>query len=335
MGGLKIITVWRGSQLIGVAPLYINSGKGSALDLRTIRFISTGEDEYEETCPDYMNVLCLPGDEKIISTEVWREISTMEWDYLEFLDIPLNSPLLLASTIQSFSCGSCLIANISGGFDAYINSMHSSRRQKTRYMLREGERAMVKFEVVGLDRASKTFNELISLHQERWAADGKAGVFAAQRFVEFHKSLIQNWIDSGRVILARLSLDSEAIAVLYGFVNNKKFDFYQCGVKRDAKLPLQSPGNLANLLLIKTLDELGFTEYDFLRGSSLYKNSLATCENMLSGIRLWRMTPRAIAFQTTQLPFKIIRRGCNILNSSKKALSKGVSADVRKEAPVG
>src|SRR5205823_5234022 len=60
---LAIVTVRRAGRLVGILPLYTSSKSRVPLSLRCMRFISTGEPEYEETCPDYMNFLCAPGQE--------------------------------------------------------------------------------------------------------------------------------------------------------------------------------------------------------------------------------------------------------------------------------
>lgn len=139
------------------------------------------------------------------------------------------------------------------------------------------------------------FDTLMALHQERWTAEGEPGVFAAQRFVEFHRTLVREWIPTGRALLAQLSVGGEPVAVLYGFVSGRKFDFYQSGVRRSGGGPaLRSPGNLAHLLLMRALSERGLQEYDFLRGSSAYKERLATGGNELAGVRVHRRSLRAL-----------------------------------------
>jgi CelD/BcsL family acetyltransferase involved in cellulose biosynthesis len=163
--------------------------------------------------------------------------------------------------------------------------------------LRDGERVGARFEIVTPRQLVSAFADLINLHQERWVREGRPGVFAAWRFIEFHRGLADAWLPSGRAILARLFLDSEPIAVLYGFVTGSKFDFYQSGIQIDPAGPLRSPGTLAHLLLMKALSERGVTTYDFLRGSSEYKKRLATGENQLATIELWRPTPRVATWR--------------------------------------
>src|SRR5438105_158552 len=61
--GLRILTVSRGSRLIGVLPLYEGVVGPALLGMRRLQFISTGMEEFEETCTDYLGVLCAPGED--------------------------------------------------------------------------------------------------------------------------------------------------------------------------------------------------------------------------------------------------------------------------------
>src|SRR5947209_5732622 len=60
--GLRVITLRRGDSLIGALPLYERSGLYFAP--RWLGFVSTGERESEETCPEYLDLLRLPGEEE-------------------------------------------------------------------------------------------------------------------------------------------------------------------------------------------------------------------------------------------------------------------------------
>jgi len=319
-GGLRVVTVWRASRLVGALPLYLGCGTRGSFGGRHLRFISTGEAEHEETCPDYLNLLCLPGEESACVEAMWDEVGRIAWDRLEFLDLAEDSPLLKAGNVpravRPFSRGSCPISDLVGGFEAYLQRLSSNVRQQSRRLLREGEGAGAHFELIGPDQAALAFNQLVKLHQERWTSDGKPGVFAAPRFVEFHRNLIAEWLPRGRAILARLSFAGGPVAVLYGFATGQKFDFYQSGVRRETAGPLRSPGNLAHLLLMRALAERGVTAYDFLRGSSSYKVRLATKENQLVGVRLWRPTPRAAISRLVRLAGRIAGKRQRFLRRS-------------------
>jgi CelD/BcsL family acetyltransferase involved in cellulose biosynthesis len=87
-------------------------------------------------------------------------------------------------------------------------------------------------------------------------------------------------------------------------------------VRREAAGPLRSPGNLAHLLLMRALTERGVTAYDFLRGSSSYKERLATRKNRLVGVRLWRPTPRATISRLVLLAGRIVGKSQHLMRSS-------------------
>jgi CelD/BcsL family acetyltransferase involved in cellulose biosynthesis len=330
---LRVITVWRGTLLIGALPLFIHRERNSLLGLRHLRIVSTGEAEFEETCPDYLNILSLPGEEALCARWVWREISHMSWDHLEFLNLAESTTLLrpeiLPPNAHRFSLGACPIADLTGGFESYLQKLSSNGRQQARRLLREAEVAGVRFEIIGMTQLADGFNDLISLHQARWTPEGKPGVFAAPRFVEFHRNLLAQWLPAGRAVLARLTLGSEPVAVLYGFVTGPKFDFYQSGVQIETKGALRSPGNLSHLLLMKALIERRVTAYDFLRGSSSYKKRLATRESHLLGIQIWRPTLRATVYRSARLVGRILRTGFRFLQRSLPFQSHSQSAAPR------
>ena len=316
-GGLQILTVWRGTRLVGVLPLYEGGHVERPLGVRQLRFISTGEAEFEETCPDYLNILCLPGEEEACLDAVRDCFEHLPWHHLELLDLPKASPLLRSGVFPGsariFSRGTCPVADLTGGFEAYLDRLSSNSRQQARRLLREGERFGTTFEVVGADQAAGAFDELMRLHQARWMADGKPGVFAAPRFTAFHRDIVREWLPGGRAVLARLSAGVETVAVLYGFVTGSGFGFYQSGVRRHGTGHLRSPGNLAHLLLMRTLAERGVSTYDFLRGASSYKTRLATRENQLAGVQVWRPTLRTATYRSVRLAARATRRGIRVL----------------------
>jgi CelD/BcsL family acetyltransferase involved in cellulose biosynthesis len=315
--GLQIVTTWRGTRLVGALPLYECRRGGSPLGARELRFLSTGEAESEETCPDYLNTLCLRGEEENCLEAMWNSVERLAWDHLELLDVPAQSPLVrsraLPGAARTFPRGTCPVADLAGGFESYLGRLSSNSRQQARRLLRDRERAGAAFDIVAAERADRAFDDLVRLHQARWTAAGRPGVFAAPRFTAFHREILREWLPAGRAVLARLTLDAEPVAVLYGFVTGTRFDFYQSGVRRDGAGRLRSPGNLAHLLLMQTLAERGVTAYDFLRGASSYKERLATRENQLLGVQVWRPTLRTATCRSVRLAARITRRGLRIL----------------------
>jgi CelD/BcsL family acetyltransferase involved in cellulose biosynthesis len=284
--GLRILTIRRGSRLIGAIPLYEMIKSSFGVRIRRLGFLSTGEAEFEETCADYLDLLYLPGEREMCMEALASALCdrrTLAWDELELFDMPERSPLVDLRTrlrgCQTIlaSSDSCPIANIAGGLEAFLERLSANTRQQARRRLRMAQKAGAVFERA-LDSADvdRYFNDLIRLHQQRWTSIGQPGVFASSRFTELQRTLARSWVPTGKAILVRLSLAGQPLAVIYGFLLGTKFDFYQSGVAIDEPSGLQSPGMVAFLLLKAHLAERGITQFDFLRGASPYKQRLAT-----------------------------------------------------------
>lgn len=313
--GLRIVTLWRGSVLTGALPLYLACAGVDTMAVRCLRFVSTGEQEYEEICPDYLDLLHLPGEETACVKAAWAAIDALDWDTLELLDLPHNSPLVHGlewfdqnRRTRVIPRGGCPIANIDGGFDKYLAQLSSKTRMRARQEIRKAQQSGVLFELATEADGETYFNDLIRLHQVRWTTEGKPGCFSAPRFTEFHRRLLPQWLGSGRLILARLSYQGEAFVVLYGFVTDAKFDLYQLGVTSVEGTNIHSPGTLANLLLMAQLADRGVTHYDFLRGNSEFKKSLTTEHRDLVCLRCRRLTARAVLDQITLLLKRVGRK---------------------------
>lgn len=262
-------------------------------------------------------MLYQPGEEATCVESVWQAVGLMAWDHLELLDLPEGTPLLRTQSVprnaQRFSRGRCPVADLAGGFEAYIGSQSANTRRQARKYLRAAARHDAVFELATQADTVRFFDDLIRLHQERWTAEAKPGCFSAARFTEFHRGLVRDWVPSGRAVLARLSHTGHVYAVLYGFINRSTFEFYQSGVRLGATGPLQSPGNLTHLLLMRALADRGVTEYDFLRGSASYKERLATRENHLIGVQIWRPTLRTVVHRSARFAERIVRKALHLV----------------------
>jgi CelD/BcsL family acetyltransferase involved in cellulose biosynthesis len=228
------------------------------------------------------------------------------------LDLPAEAALVTAAASRGgarvFSRGESPIADLTGGFETYLNRLSSNQRHQARRLIRSGEKENAILTLADADGWPRAFDDLIRLHQERWAAEHQPGVFAAPRFTEFHRALAAAWLPAGRAVLATLSQYGEPVAVLYGFLVRQHFSLYQSGVRHQHDASLRSPGNLAHLLLMQTLADRGVTAYDFLRGSAVYKDRLATRARELVGLEILRNTVRGLAYRSLQRAGRLVSR---------------------------
>jgi CelD/BcsL family acetyltransferase involved in cellulose biosynthesis len=308
--GLRIIAVRRGPVLIGVLPLYMKTPSGR-WGSRELRFISSGEAEFEETSAEYLDLLHAPGAAAECVAAIGRYLSQKErlpWDQLVLSAMPASSPLLGLPERVNARAGRtggtgpavCYISDLSGGFETYLKRISSGARGEARKLLRQVTRAGMTFEIARTaEEALRYFDELVELHTSRWASVGKAGCFGP-RHRAFHRALIATLVPTRNAVLSRLSFEGRTYAVTYGHLAGRNYYCYQRGVRIDTR-PVRSPGTATLLLLMDHLASDGTLSYDHLAGANSFKQRFATGERPLAGMRLARPTIRYVAGATSDL----------------------------------
>ena len=200
--GLRIVTVRRGGHLIGALPLYLHIGHRSPVWTHYLGFLSTGESRSEETGPEYLDLLHAPGEARACLDAILPALldpAVGRWDILELCGIGGGSPLLAWRDqaprdvrVVVIPHGACPVADLSGGFEAYLGRLSASGRKQARRMLRAVESTGIRFEVASTPSdAAQFFDQLVRLHQARWNSSGRPGCFSAHRFTEFHRTLAE------------------------------------------------------------------------------------------------------------------------------------------------
>jgi CelD/BcsL family acetyltransferase involved in cellulose biosynthesis len=327
--GLRLITVRRGSDLIGVLPLYLRSTR-IPWGARQLRFVSTGEAEFEGTYADYLDLLHAPGAAGECVAVIGRTLmddQSLRWDQLDLSAMSARSPLLaLQETLGAFGfrttvtrSGVCYISNLSGGFEAYLNRLSRGARGEARKLLRDVNRSAMVFECAGTaEEADRYFDQMVELHRNRWESVGKAGTFSSHH-AEFHRTLARTLVPSGKAVLARLSFEGSAYAVTYGHLAGDTYYCYQRGV-RMANFPVRSPGTATILLLMAHLTRHGTRRYDHLAGASLFKKKFATDEHSLADMRIAKPNFRYLSSTTGDLLRRATSKAALLI---KKALPGG------------
>jgi CelD/BcsL family acetyltransferase involved in cellulose biosynthesis len=321
---LFILIARRQDELVAALPLYVRkASKGGGM--RTLAFIGTGEREREELCPDYLDVLCAPGDEDAAHA-LLESLVEEHWhcfDRLELSDVGSDARAanwarrcLAQRELEIVPRGACPVAELTGGFEAYLARLSANQRQHSRRLLRQAAAAGLRLEVATPQTFETFFHELVDLHQNRWIAAGQPGCFSAPRFTAFHRRLAQQWVGEGKALLTRLRHGEQTLAVKYGFIHDHRYAFYQSGVAADGDEAIKSPGNISFLMLMEHLAQRGITELDFLRGDSAYKQRLATTNRPLLQVRWVRWTWRSqvgcatgLACRGAHRLMKLLRRG--------------------------
>jgi CelD/BcsL family acetyltransferase involved in cellulose biosynthesis len=298
---LRVYTVRRAGELLGVLPLYLRRDGLT----RRLCFVSTGEDRHEAVYPEYLDLLAAPGAADACLQALRPVLFGRErdWDSLELLLVPAESPLLawaqdgLRGGLRWLTQRPCCQADLTGGLEAYFGRLSYKLRKKSRRYWREVGKAELSLEVAADgEQALAFFEQLVALNIARWTARGESTPFSSPRVLDFHRRLLAALAPGGTAVLSRVVWSGQPLAVLYGFVVGGKYDFYQSGVCTTGDGPLESPGTATQLQLMGWLAERGVATYDFLAGDSDYKLWLATGTRQLSLLRVARPTMGGLAF---------------------------------------
>lgn len=298
---LRIFTLTNSNGTSAILPLYLRKGSPQRLC-----FLGSGEDPEEATYGEYLNMLCRPEVlEQALDTfgaAIFGE-RNIAWNSLHLGIMPADSPL--HAWLKKHSAHSLFfrqvpheayIADLSGGFDNYLERLSANSRQQYRRLLKEADKPEFRFSIAASTEETLSYmNELITLHQARWTAVGKLGAFHSERMKDFHRSLISSLVPGKDFILARLTHGEATVSLIYGFLHRQKFDFYQSGVVSQNSAPLKSAGIVTHLLTMRYLAGLGMTQYDLLSGPAEYKSRFATQTNLLTESILQRPSLRSIA----------------------------------------
>jgi len=282
---LRVVTVHAGSELVALAPFHLTTG---IAHLPCLDMLGTGE-----AGSDYLDLVIRSG---------W---SIEALDAIEQLVASQNTPLRLTHLTVSAMAehladrldrrgwtkfmipgGTCPYIRLAGHtWDSYLATLGASHRANVRRRLRALEQKFdVRFERVtdGGDR-SEALERLALFHARRFDSGGTAFRTAALR--AFHDDVTGRALERGWLRMFVLRVDGEAVAVMYGFLYNGTFYFYQHGF--DDRHQQHSIGLVLMALSIRAAIEEGAAEFDLLWGTEPYKFLWAREARELRNIHLF------------------------------------------------
>jgi len=274
---LRIILATEGDTLIGMAPLMIS--KYSILKFGNfikLEFIGTPEADYNNFILTKKEGDCLRRFLNYVMTEC------DEWDCLELREIPMESisaNLLESLNAKDFGGRSitkttvnvCPYITLPSDMETFFKTLGGSmRRNLRRYMRKLASNYNVDTKTHAsfgtLEEAMDTF---FMLHQKRWIAQGRTGVFSKKIYREFHKDVARSFDKKGWLDLIFLTANNNPIAALYTFNYQRKKCVYLTG--SDPAYFQFRVGNLLTLQAIERSIKNGLSEFDFMRGDEPYK----------------------------------------------------------------
>lgn len=330
-GVLHVLCVRDGHRLVGIAPFYVQTVfKYGIVPVRILRFLGTGECEEDEVASEYQDVIARKGMEQPVTRLVWSYLRTrFVADEFVFNDVLPESLVSSVWSLSGQAASTCFdqfvgvrySVELPGTWDAYLGMLDSGSAKRIPYKKRKFERAgKVELRTVdAVEHLDEAFDNLVRLHNVRWTARGKRGVFASSRFLDFHKRLARLLLPLDMLRFRFLYLDDVPVAALYNFLHRGTEYFYQGGFD-SSSMAKYSPGVLAHVYAIADAIRTGTTRYDFMKGGvDSYKTEFGCGEQVMTDLFVIEATNSGRLLASERWAKQLLRR-------IRSAIRQGVQA---------
>ncbi|MFN8413448.1 MAG: GNAT family N-acetyltransferase [Anaerolineales bacterium] len=289
--------------------------KHGFLPTKVMALNTTGNSYFDELTIEYNSILFDPNS-SLDKNALFNFIRTFEWDefilqgvsqdFISSFSFPevASQHFNLVTDKVSVSHYVELQKIRDAGMD-YLQLLSSNKRSQIRRSIKQYEENG-KIQIVQATNTSEALSmldELASLHQKAWQDRGEAGSFSNEYFYQFHKSLIQNSFDHGKIQLLRVFNEQMTIGIIYNFIHMGRILFYQSGLNYSNGNNYR-PGLVSHYYAITYNAGLSsMVIYDFLAGDTDYKRSLGTDSTQIYWLRLVKSSFR-LNFETNFVNFK-------------------------------
>jgi CelD/BcsL family acetyltransferase involved in cellulose biosynthesis len=267
-GQVWALAARRGERLVGLLPLRIVEAAG----VRTASFLGQG-------VSDYGGVLVASGRDGEGVTEALlahlRDRRSGRWDLCDLDQLPPGDPLHAARLPRGLDeesrdqevCPSVALPASAAALGASLPHRLGPRIERSLRRLHRETQA--RFERANEGDLEEFLDAFFRLHAAEWHQRGTTGVLADETLQSFHREVAAGMLAAGRLRLYGLRIDGQVRAVLYGFVQGRRFFSYLGGF--DPRLAVLSPGTLMIWQAMTAAIAESLEEFDFLRGGEPYK----------------------------------------------------------------
>ena len=294
---LALITVRDSAgTLLGLAPFYISRQLG----LRRLGFLAD-----QHAGSDYLDILCVPGQEEAVVEEVARTVRAQRsrWDYIELKDTADSETLrhfawLMAEEglhVNRAPASVCPYVSLPETFDAYTASISGQFRRDVnrRWRTLQRDHAATFETFSSVDDIRLYFPELCRLHGLRFDSQNRDSAFLQPSALAFFSQSVEALAKAGVARMFILRAGPDVIAALLGFSVGKQFQYFQLGL--DPNWSRSGPGKVLLSLVIEAAIRNGHTDFDFLRGGESYKASWTSTSRATFVWRFFDNCPASLA----------------------------------------
>ena len=279
-----LLTVWRGDELVGAAPL--------CRERRSVRFLAV-----RELDADYADLLALPGCEEAVVEAVTRALLGSDgWTrlILEGFSVGalverLAQRLAGSASCQRIACDVCPVLELAAGWPELLKRRFDGKRRYNvqRDMRVASERHALTIRAVkAIDEVSEAMDTLFGLHRSRKTLQQVRSRFAEGRNAKFHRRVAARFQEAGWLALDVVEQRDRPVAAQYGFRFGSRFWLYQTGLSPHGSAAGAGTFALASRILESAND--GLQEFDFLRGDEAYKRLWADRHTVLWTMLVFR-----------------------------------------------
>ncbi|HKF04028.1 MAG TPA: GNAT family N-acetyltransferase [Candidatus Sulfotelmatobacter sp.] len=273
---LFVLSAWEGSELIGVAPFYVEKKWRLGRVWRQLRFIGAGSGD-----SDYLDFFVKPGQERKVTEHFveFLEAQSGHWDWIELDCVPQASPGLSALgeiarerewkvMSQDIACSSLRLPQ---KWEDCLSGLRPRFRTNVRSALAYFEQHLSLTPALcsSVDEVDPWLEQLFEVHTCRWGSKSGPGVFRNASRRSFYHDISHLAFQQGWLAFHRLAWGERSLALQFGFQYHKRLYVLQEGF--DPAFKALRPGHALRAWVIRQGIEQGMEKYDFLAGNAPHK----------------------------------------------------------------
>lgn len=289
--GLRVIAVYDGGELIGLAPLLIEQQSVCGIPLlKQIKFLGAG-------LSDRLDILAAAGRERDALEQITGWLFAHGWDVWDVDEVAEASPTMellpwlarrWGAQVEVVRQSVCPVVTLPPDVAAYRSTRHKDFWKKVDYYgrrLRKEHAVEVRFNegAADLDRDLECF-----LNVYRASFADRPSPLTDRRFADFRRDVVGDMARQRRMLLALLFVDG--MPVSGQLCLRYQQTCYAYNLCHDPSFSKQSVGTVLQWEVLQYLIEHGYREYDFLRGAEAYKYRWASSSVYHQRVRIWRNT---------------------------------------------
>ncbi len=293
--GLRVVAVYRGDRLIGLAPLALRRAGAREWPLQArLCFAADGSAD-----SDYLDIIAARGEEKAAFEAVMAQVEAFgdRWHALAWNETPQTSPTLAALRGWLNARGwfvetqdvPCARVDLPGSWDGYLKTLKPRMRTKVRSLLKKADADpdLVFDRCTAETDLPERLESLYALHRSRWELRGQDGIFTEPAKRAFYERMSRDFLAAGWLRFYSLRWGGQYIAHQFCFERGGTMSLLQEGF--DKAWADAGVGNTLRALVFRDCVERGVAVYDFLAGVTPHK--LAWGAHQTHNLRLLAAPP--------------------------------------------